>query len=90
MVRVPHSGGGPSNTNTAHQRKMGSSKKGSYNGTAPFVLGESLPVIPARLVRKILHGDFVDMAELLHDNMEVERRRSTVEGEDNQGQARGS
>jgi len=37
-------------------------------------LGEALPVVPARLVKKILKGEYVDMAELLEDNMEVERR----------------
>ena len=58
---------------------------------APFVLGEAhLLVIPAGLVKKILRGDFVDMVELLHDNMKAERRRSTAEGEGIQGQARGS
>lgn len=33
-------------------------------------------MVPARLVKKILRGDFVDMAELLRDNMEAERRRA--------------
>ena len=39
-----------------------------------FLLGERLPPIPAKLVPKIQKGDFVDMAELLWDNMEAERR----------------
>ena len=42
---------------------------------APFLLGEALPVVPAKLVKKIVRGEFVDMAELLWDNMEVGRRR---------------
>ena len=42
----------------------------------PFVLSEALPVVPAKLVRRIRRGEFVDMAELLKDNMEVERRRA--------------
>ena len=47
----------------------------------PFVLSEALPVIPAKLVRRILKPEFVDMAELLRDNMEAERRRwQTEEG----------
>ena len=41
--------------------------------TGPFVLGEALTVVPARLVKKIQRGEYVDMAELLKDNMEVER-----------------
>ena len=40
----------------------------------PFTLGEGLPPVPAKLVAKILKGDFLDMAELLRDNMEAERR----------------
>ena len=41
----------------------------------PFVLSEALPVVPGKLVKKILRGEFVDMAELLKDNVEAERRR---------------
>ena len=44
--------------------------------TTPFLLGEGLPPIPAKLVVKIQKGDFVDMAELLRDNIEADRRRS--------------
>ena len=40
-----------------------------------FSLGEGLAPVPAKLVAKILKGDYVDMAELLRDNMEAERRR---------------
>lgn len=43
---------------------------------APFMLGESLPPIPAKLVVKIQKGDFVDMAELLRDNVEADRRHT--------------
>ena len=39
----------------------------------PFVLGEALPVVPAKMVRCIHKGEF-DMAELLKDNIEAERR----------------
>ena len=41
----------------------------------PFILGEGLPAIPAKLANKIQRGEFVDMAELLKDNIEAERRR---------------
>ena len=41
--------------------------------TGPFVLGETLPVVPACLVKKIQRGEYVDMEELLKDNIEVER-----------------
>ena len=51
----------------------------------PFVLSETLPVVPAKLVKKITRGEFVDMAELLKDNIEAERRRLALEGEFSQG-----
>ena len=44
-------------------------------GGSSFPLGEGLPPIPAKLVAKIQKGDYVDMAKLLQDNMEAERRR---------------
>ena len=37
-------------------------------------MGEGLAPVPAKLVAKIQRGDFVDMAELLRDNIEAERR----------------
>ena len=45
--------------------------------TSPFLLSECLPPVPAKLVAKIVKGDYVDMAELLRDNIEAERRRAT-------------
>jgi hypothetical protein len=39
-----------------------------------FLLSECLPPVPAKLVSRILKGDFIDMAELLRDNLEAERR----------------
>ena len=43
-----------------------------------FILSEALPVIPAKLVRRILRAEYVDMAELLKDNIEAERRRAQL------------
>ena len=48
-------------------------------------MSEALPVVPAKLMKKILRGEFVDMAELLKDNIEMERRRQ-IAGEGSQGQ----
>ena len=41
----------------------------------PFVLGEGLPAVLAKLANKIQKGEFVDMAELLKDSIEAERCR---------------
>ena len=46
----------------------------------PFILAEALPVVPARIVKRILKGVFVDMAEFLRDNLELERRQAVIEG----------
>ena len=40
----------------------------------PFILIEGLPPVPSKLVARILRGEFVDMAELLRDNLEAHRR----------------
>ena len=42
----------------------------------PFILSEGLPPTPHKLAR-IWRGEFVDMAELLRDNLEVQRRASS-------------
>ena len=55
--------------------KEGAGRVNQVQESTPFILGESLPVVPAKLVKKILRGDFVDMADLLEDNLEAERRR---------------
>lgn len=48
-----------------------------------FVISEALPVVPAKIVKRIKKGEYVDMAELLKDNMEMERRRYLTEGRSN-------
>ena len=57
-----------------------STKKGDV-AVQKYQLGPTLPVVPARIVRRVLRGDYVDMAELTEDNLELELRRST-EGEE--------
>ena len=47
--------------------------------THPFIVGAALPVVPAKLVQKILNGEFIDMSDLLKDNMESERRRRATD-----------
>ncbi len=54
----------------------------------PFIVSEALPVVPGKLVKRILQGEFTDMAELLKDNVEAERRR-LLSGETRSGQRNG-
>ena len=37
----------------------------------PLVVGEGMPPMPARLVKLIQSGQFVDFAELLPDNLQL-------------------
>ena len=50
----------------------------------PFLFSQGFPPVPAKLAGKILRLEFVDMAELLQDNIEVERRRGS-QGESSSG-----
>lgn len=77
---MPESRRAVSPTNPSGREAGGETKEG-----APFIVGEALPVVPGKLVKKILKGEFVDMAELLTDNLEVERRRLAT-GDTTQGQ----
>ena len=54
--------------------KLPGSMKGSQRDP-PFFVGEGLAPVPAKLVTKILWGEYVDMSELLRDNIEAERRQ---------------
>lgn len=51
------------------------SKQGKEAEHQSFIVSEGLPPVPAKLVAKILRQEFVNMAELLQDNIEAERRR---------------
>ena len=42
-----------------------------------FQLGETLPVVPARIVCRVFRGDFVDMAELTEEYLELELRHGS-------------
>jgi hypothetical protein len=78
-------GGGPGDTDGRASPSTGESReiaKGTKDGSqkksveAPnnFILSEGLPPVPAKLVGRILKGEFIDMAELLRDNLEAQRR----------------
>ena len=45
----------------------------------PFILSEGLPPVPYKLASKILRGEYIDMAKLLRDNLEAQRRAATTE-----------
>ena len=49
----------------------------SKAATQQFSMGDGLPPVPAKVEEKILSSQFVDMAELLRDNLE-ERRCNSV------------
>ena len=55
------------------------SGKGAEGPTKPFILSEGLLPVSAKLVMRILRGDFIDMAELLQDNLEVQCRGALQE-----------
>ena len=46
----------------------------SGSQTGPFFLSEAFTPVPAKLVKKIQALEFVDMADLLPDNIEIRRR----------------
>ncbi len=50
-------------------------------GVKKFSMGVTLPTVPARLVKRILAGEFVDMGELSQEALRAEFKRSS-EGED--------
>ena len=54
-------------------------KDGATTSDKPFILSEGLPPVPAKLVARILRGEFIDMAELLRDNLEAQRRAALQE-----------
>lgn len=60
-------------------------KKREGTTYAPFVLSKALPVVSAKLVHRILRAEYIDMAELLCDNIEVERRTMLADGVSAQG-----
>ncbi len=72
---------GPSGAATSGS---GAATSGSGRGKKrvhqPFVFSEGFPPVPGELVGKILNREFVDMAELLRDNIEAERRRGQNDG----------
>ena len=78
-LRLPTFGEEHPPENKGSKEGDGTTSASNAKSVTPFIMGESLPPIPAKLVTQIQKGEFVDMAELLRDNIEAERRR-TKEG----------
>ena len=70
--------GSSHNPEKGKQPRQGKTQPTEAQAQRSFVLGEGLPPVPAKLVEKIRRGEFVDMAELLRDNIEAERRRGSA------------
>ena len=49
-----------------------------WNRSTSDSLSEGLPPVPVKLLGKICKGEFVDMAEMLRDNIEAERHRGSA------------
>ena len=58
-------------TRTDHGGEAAGSKQDPV--PPPFIMSEALPVVPGKLVKRIRKGEYIDMAELLKDNVEAER-----------------
>ena len=69
-------GGGPITEVGAGESTGSSATKTPLN--KPFILSEGLPTVPYKLTVRILKGEFVDMAELLRDNLEAQRRAASM------------
>ena len=61
---------GPAETGLP-EKEEGSAQKAKAGSAAPFMLSDCLPPVLAKLVAKILKGEYVEMAELLRDNIEA-------------------
>ena len=59
----------------------GGSSQSSGGPAVKFQLGETQPFVPVRIVKRILQGHYVDMAELSEENLGLELRRGSEEEE---------
>ena len=67
--------GAPSRITSVGGQEVEAHKVGdNVDACTSFVLSDGLPPVPAKLVKKIVKGEFVDMAELLRDNLEADLR----------------
>ena len=71
-----------------HRGRSPSGKSQRQGENPAFMLSDGLAPVPGKLVAKIVHGEFVDMAELLHDNIEALRRCSGADTTSNRQSAK--
>ena len=64
----------------ATELPTGSAKKPKKSPCEPFALAGSLPMIPENLVEKILKGQYVDLSDLLQDNILLAKKSTGTSG----------
>ena len=62
----------------AESRPLESWSRRERRTCRPFILSEGLPLVPHKLVSQIWRGEYVDMAELLRDNLGSSGSRAGV------------
>ena len=88
-ISVDHSVVPPASVNHTKVSSAGEpGGKPQSEAAGKFQLGETLPVVPSRIVARIHRGDFVDMAELGEEHLELELRRAT-EGKEGKHMSKG-
>lgn len=73
--------GGPWSTTGCSRESSDGSAQGTGAPAAKVQLGETQPFVPVRIVKRILQGHFVEMAELSEENLGLELRRGSEEEE---------
>ena len=78
-ITAPKEGSGGAQNALSQEGHSGRGEDGGMNlpnvaeeTPKPFILNEGLLPIPAKLVGRIVRGEFIDMAELLRDNLEAQ------------------
>ena len=78
----------PTSGGAAGGKEQASTRRAIEGVAKPFILSEGLPPVPAKVVTRILRGEFIDMAELLCDNLEAQRRGALQDAPSSTGVSR--
>lgn len=81
LARRPHSIPDRKKNSAKLQGQAPAGDKPAEAKAEPFTRGEGLPVLPAKVVAKILRGEYVNMADLLQDNIALDNKLATVYSE---------